>query len=135
MIRVLTIDGDRGRAQTLAMECLERGVAVRIAETLCEGVRYLLDAPVSLVLAEAAMLRIAGPDRARLFDVVAPGVPVVLTVDAGTRMEDLVDLELQGFQVVSRPFALDDLIAKIELPVTTAPSLRDARARVEAGCR
>jgi DNA-binding response OmpR family regulator len=135
MIRVLTIDGDRGRAQTLAMECLERGVAVRIAETLCEGVRYLLDAPVSLVLAEAAMLRIAGPERARLFDVVAPGVPVVLTVDAGTRMEDLVDLELQGFQVVSRPFALDDLIAKIELPVTTAPALRDARARVEAGCR
>ena len=134
MIRVLTIDGNRSRAQALAMECLEHGVAVRIAETLCEGVRYLLDAPVSLVLAEAGMLRMAGPDRARLFELVAPGVPVVLTVDAGARMEDLVDLELQGFHVVSRPFALNDLLTKVELPVKNAPVDKDVRAAVETVC-
>jgi DNA-binding response OmpR family regulator len=134
MIRVLTIDGNRSRAQALAMECLEHGVAVRMAETLCEGVRYLVDAPVSMVLAEAGMLRMAGPDRARLFERVAPGVPVVLTVDAGARVEDLVDLELQGFHVVSRPFALRDLLAKAELPSKAAPVSRDARAQVEAVC-
>ena len=134
MIRVLTIDGDRSRAQALAMECLEQGVAVRMAETLCEGVRYLLDAPVSLVLAEAGMLRIAGPDRARLFELVAPGVPVVLTADAGTRVEELVDLELQGFHVMSRPFALRDLLAKVEVALKFAPVARDARAHVEAVC-
>ena len=134
MIRVLTIDGNRGRAQALAMECLEHGVAVRMAETLCEGVRYLLDAPVSMVLAEAGMLSMAGPDRARLFELVAPGVPVVLTVEAGARVEDLVDLELQGFRVVSRPFALRDLLAKLELPIKAAPVGKDARAQVEAVC-
>jgi len=134
MIRVLTIDGNRARAQALAMECLEHGVPVRIAETLCEGVRYLLDAPVSLVLAEAGMLRMAGPDHARVFDAVAPGVPVILTVDADARVEDLVDLELQGFHVASRPFALRDLLAKVELPTEAAPSRRDARAQVEAVC-
>ncbi|HUM18273.1 MAG TPA: hypothetical protein VL086_21455 [Candidatus Nitrosotalea sp.] len=134
MIRVLTIDGNRSRAQALAMECLEHGVAVRMAETLCEGVRYLLDAPVSLVLAEAGMLRMAGADQARLFDSVAPGVPVVLAVDAGARVEDLVDLELQGFHSVSRPFALRDLLAKVEAPVKLAPARRDARARVETVC-
>ena len=134
MIRVLTIDGNRSRAQALAMECLDHGVAVRMAETLCEGVRYLLDAPVSLVLAEAGMLRMAGPDRARLFELVAPGVPVVLAVDVGGRMEDLVDLELEGFHVVSRPFALPDLLAKVELPSKAAPVGKDARAQVEAVC-
>jgi hypothetical protein len=97
-------------------------------------VRYLLDAPVSLVLAEAGMLRMAGPDRARLFELVAPGVPVVLAVDAGARVEDLVDLELQGFHVVSRPFALNDLLAKIEMPIKTAPVGKDARAQVETVC-
>jgi DNA-binding response OmpR family regulator len=134
MIRVLAIDGNRSRAQGLAMECLEHGVAVRIAETLCEGVRYLLDTPVSLVLAEAGMLRMAGPDRARLFELVAPGVPVVLTVDAGARMEDLVDLELQGFHVVSRPFALNDLLTKVEMPVKNVPVDKDVRAQVETVC-
>jgi DNA-binding response OmpR family regulator len=135
MIRLLTIDGDRKRAQALALECLEQGVAVRMAETLCEGVRYLLDAPVSLVLAEASMLRLAKGDQARLFEAVAPGVPVILTVDAGATVEDLVDLELQGFRVMSRPFALRDLLAKVEVPAKVVRARRDARARVETACR
>jgi DNA-binding response OmpR family regulator len=135
MIRLLTIDGERNRAQALAMECLEQGVAVRIAETLCEGVRYLLDAPVSLVLAEAGILRMATGDQARLFEAVAPGVPVILTVDAGAKVEDLVKFELQGFRVVTRPFALSDLLAKVELPAKAAPARSDSRARVDAVCR
>ena len=135
MIRVLTIDGNRSRAQALATECLEQGVAVRIAETLCEGVRCLLDTPVSLVLAEAGLMRMAGADQVRLFDAVAPGVPVLVTVDAGAPVEDLVDLELHGFHAVSRPFALRDVLAKVELPAKAVPSRGGARARVEALCR
>lgn len=135
MIRVLTIDGNRSRAQALATECLEQGVAVRIAETLCEGVRCLLDTPVSLVLAEAGLMRMAGADQVRLFDAVAPGVQVIVTVDAGARVEDLVDLELHGFHAVSRPFALRDVLAKVEPPAKAVPSRGGARARVEALCR
>ena len=135
MIRLLTIDGDRNRAQALAMECLEQGVAVRLAETLCEGVRYLLDAPVSLVLAEARMLRMAGADQARLFEAVAPGVPVILAVDAGAKVEDRVDLELQGFRVTTRPFTLGDLLAKIERPAKGTSARRHARERVDTVCR
>jgi DNA-binding response OmpR family regulator len=134
MLRLLTIDGDRKRAQALALECLEQGVAVRMAETLCEGVRYLLDAPVSLVLAEAGMLRMAKGEQARLFESVAPGVPVILAVDAGAKVEDLVDLELRGFRVMSRPFALRDLLAKVEVPAKAVLARRDARARVETVC-
>lgn len=135
MIRVLSIDGDRNRAQALAMECMDQGIAVRMAETICEGVRYLLDAPVSLVLAEAGLLRLAKGEQARLFEAVAPGVPVILTVDAGAKVEDLVDLELQGFRVMSRPFALRDLLAKVERPTKVGRVPRDARARVETACR
>jgi DNA-binding response OmpR family regulator len=134
MIRLLMIDANRDRAQALAMECLEQGVAVRMADTLCEGVRCLVDTPVSLVLAEVGTLRMGGPEQSRLFDAVAPGVPIILTVDAGTRVEDLVDLELKGFHVVSRPFALRDLLAKIEPSVKVAPAQRDARARAGAAC-
>jgi DNA-binding response OmpR family regulator len=134
MIRLLTIDGDRRRAQALAMECLEQGVAVRMAETVCEGVRYLLDAPVSVVLADAGLLRLAKGDQARLFEAVAPGVPVILAVGAGERVEDLVDLELQGFRLVTRPFALRDLLAKVELPGKVGPARRNARAQITAVC-
>ncbi len=134
MIRMLTIDDNRNRAQQLAMECLEHGVAVRMAESLCEGVRYLLDAPASLVLVDAGVLRMAGPDHLRLFDAVAPGVPVVLAVDAGARVEDRVAFELKGFHVVSRPFALPDLLVKIERGSKIAPARSGARAQVESVC-
>ena len=134
MIRMLTIDENRSRSQELVMECLEHGVAVRMAESVCEGVRSLLDAPASLVLVAAGVLRMAGPDQARLFDAVAPGVPVVLAVDAGARVEDRVAFELKGFHVVSRPFALPDLLAKVERPAKLAPSRSGARAQVEAVC-
>jgi DNA-binding response OmpR family regulator len=98
-------------------------------------VRHLLDAPVSLVLAEAGLLRLASGEQARLFEAVAPGVPVILTVDAGARVEDLVKLELQGFRVMTRPFALGDLLAKIEIPARAAAARRDARAHVDTVCR
>ena len=47
MNRILVIDRDRTLGASLAMTCLERGVAIRMAETFCEGVRYMLEAPVS----------------------------------------------------------------------------------------
>jgi DNA-binding response OmpR family regulator len=87
-----------------------------------------------LVLVDAGVLRLAGPDQARLFDAVAPGVPVVLAVDAGARVEERVAFELKGFHVVSRPFALPDLLAKVERPTKVAPARDGARAQVEALC-
>ena len=78
MTRVLMIDGDRALAQSVAMACIEGGVAIRLAETLCEGVRCMLESPVSVVLVDSGVLRLSGSDQARLFDTVAPGVPVAV---------------------------------------------------------
>ena len=40
MNRILLIDRDRTLGASLGMACLERGIAIRMAETFCEGVRY-----------------------------------------------------------------------------------------------
>src|SRR5574341_1549619 len=103
MTRVLMIDRDRALVQSMAMACLENGVAVRMAETLCEGVRSLLEEPVSVVVVDSALMRLSGSDHARLFDAVAPGVPVIALVGARARVDEVVKLELQGFRVVAKP--------------------------------
>ena len=134
MTRVLMIDGDRALAQSVAMACMEDGVAIRLAETLCEGVRCMLESPVSVVLVDSGVLRLPGSDLARLFDAVAPGVPVVALVKPGVRLEESAKLELQGFRVVSKPFDVRDVLAKVE-PGPRAPVSRpDAAARIEAVC-
>lgn len=134
MNRILLIDRDRTLGASLTMTCLERGVAIRMAETFCEGVRYLMEAPVSAVLVDAGTLRLAGADHGRLFETVAPGVPVVVTVPAGTRVEEYVPFELQGFRVLAKPFAPEDVLDKIDWAAEPKAARRDAAAQVREVC-
>jgi len=134
MNRILLIDRDRTLGATLAMTCLERGMAIRMAETFCEGVRYMMEAPVSAVLVDAGALRLAGADRGRLFETVAPGVPVVVTVPAGTRVEEHVQFELQGFRVLAKPFAPEDVLDKIDWVAERKAARGDAAAQVREVC-
>jgi DNA-binding response OmpR family regulator len=134
MTRVLLIDGDRAFAQSVAMACFENGVAVRLAETLCEGVRYMLDGPVSVVLIDAGLLRLSGPEQVRLFDATAPGVPVVVLVREGAGLDETVKLQMQGFHVMTKPLDLRDILAKVEAPARSLPARSGAAARVSAVC-
>lgn len=109
---LLIIDQDRTAMQTLGLACLERGVGVAMAETLCEGVRVLLSRPASLVVVDVALLRLTPPEIATLFERVAPGVPVIVVVHPDTALETRVGFELLGFQILTRPVVVEDLIEK-----------------------
>lgn len=134
MNRILLIDRDRTLGASLGMACLERGIAIRMAETFCEGVRYLMDAPVTAVLLDGAALRTAGAERGRIFELAAPGVPVVVVVDRGTPVEEQVKFELQGFRVLVKPFAPEEVLDKIEWAEKAPVSRADAAAQVRAIC-
>ena len=136
MTRVLMIDENRTLTESVGMRCFEQGIAVRMADTFCEGVRHLLETPVSLILLSSAAVHLPGAELARLFDTVAPGVPVVVRVEAGQGMDEQVRFEVHGFLAVREPFDVLDLVAKAERParvVATRPAA--AAAAVEAACR
>ncbi len=116
MDRVLVIDQDRAAMQQLGLACLEKGVGVAMAETLCEGVRTLLSTPVSLIVVDAAQLRLTAREHATLFERVAPGVDVVAVVPADASLDARVAYELAGFRVLSRPAAVEDLLDKAAAP-------------------
>ena len=110
MIRILLIGQDRATTERLGLHCLERGVGVAVAENVCEGVRVLATTPVSLIVADLGRLRLGFRDQATLFDRVAPGVRVAVTIPPEAPLETRVALELAGFQVVSSPPAADELL-------------------------
>jgi len=110
MIRILLIGQDHATAQRLGLQCLERGVAVVIAENVCEGVRALATTPVSLIVADIGRFRLGVSEQAALFDRVAPGVPVSVTVPSNVPLETRVALELAGFHVAPSPAVPDDLL-------------------------
>jgi DNA-binding response OmpR family regulator len=135
MTRVLMIDENRTLTEAVGMRCFEQGIAVRMADTFCEGVRHLLETPVSLIILSSALVHLPGAELARLFDTVAPGVPVVVRVEAGQGMDEQVRFELHGFRAVREPFDVVDLVAKAERPArVVAPRPAAAAAALEAVC-
>jgi len=109
---LLVIDQDRAAMQTLGLACLDRGIGAAMAETLCEGVRVLLSRTASLIVADAALLHLSPSEHATLFERVAPGVPVIVLANPDTPLETRVAFELQGFQVLTRPLTVEDLVEK-----------------------
>jgi DNA-binding NtrC family response regulator len=112
MNRVLMIDQDRATREELGLACLGRNVAVAFAENVCEGVRTLLTLPVSLIVVDAASMRMTMREHVVLFDRVAPGIPVVVTVPAETPLELRVRFEIAGFRVLTQPVTVEDLLDK-----------------------
>jgi DNA-binding response OmpR family regulator len=135
MTRILIIDENRALTESVGRQCLEQGIAIRMAGTFCEGVRQVLELPVSLVIISSSLVQLSGAELASLFDTIAPGVPVVVRVEAGQEMDEQVRFELHGFRVVREPFDVLDLVVKGERParlVTPNPTV--AAAAVEAAC-
>jgi DNA-binding response OmpR family regulator len=131
----MMIDGNRKLTESVSRQCLEGRIAIRMTDTFCEGVRLLLEIPASLVLLQADLVRLPGTELARLFDTVAPGVPVVVRLETGQGMDMQVKFELHGFRVVREPIDVVDLLAKTSLSARVArPSPSDAAAAVEAAC-
>jgi DNA-binding response OmpR family regulator len=116
MNRVLVIDQDPAAMQRLGLACLERGVGVRMADNVCEGVRVLVDEDVSLIVVDASLLRLTPWEHAAVFERVAPGVPVSVAVGGDMSLESRAGFELAGFRVVPRPVGVEDVADKLLAP-------------------
>jgi DNA-binding response OmpR family regulator len=114
-MKFLVIDQDRGATERLGLACLDRGVGAMFADNVCDGVRTLLREVVTLVVVDAALLRLTARESATLFDRVAPGVPVVVVARPDAPLETRVAFELAGFRVMTRPVAAEDLLEKLAL--------------------
>ena len=83
-----------------------------MADNVCEGVRALLSEVVSLIVVDAALIRLTAREQARLFERVAPDVPVVVVVRTDASVDARVGFELAGFTVMTRPVTPEDLLEK-----------------------
>jgi len=109
---VLVIDRDQTAARSLGLARLERDVEVAAVDTLSEGVRVLLSRHVSLIVVDVKLLHQSPAEHATLFERVAPGVPVVVVVRPGTPQAIRARFEGRGFDVLTRPLVVEDLVEK-----------------------
>jgi DNA-binding response OmpR family regulator len=112
MKRVLLIDQDAALMQRIGLHCLERGVGAIMADNLCEGVRAVLGAHVSLIVVDAGLLRLTPREHATLFERVAPNVPVIVVFRPEVALETRVAYEILGFKALTRPLTAEDILDK-----------------------
>ncbi len=136
MTRVLMIDGNRSLTESVGLKCAEQGMAVRMTGAICDGLRLLLETPVSLIIVSSDLVTMPAGELANLLDAVAPDVPVVIRLTPDRTMDEQVTFELHGFRVVREPFDVQDLVVKGERPARRAASTETAaRVAVKAACR
>ena len=126
MDRIVVIDADRAHGQAILLACARDGVAVRLAETVGEGVRHLMDAPASAVLVDAGVIRLPVAEQARLFQSVAPGLAMV-ALGRGMGSEERLRFEVEGFQVLDKSVDVREMLAKIEPRAVGGRRARGAR--------
>ena len=83
-----------------------------MADNLCEGVRALLQTSVSLIVVDAALLRLTPREHLTLFERVAPEVPVIVVFRADVPLETRVAYEVLGFKTLTRPLIAEDVLEK-----------------------
>jgi hypothetical protein len=83
---------------------------------------------------DARLIRLSPAAQADVFEMVAPGVPVVVVLKPNSPIEEHVRFELAGFRVLSRPVDPGDLLAKLEVAEPPAPARRGAAERVRTLC-
>ena len=74
------------------------------------------------------------PDSVAVPSVVEVVVSVKVTVPAGTRVEEHVQFELQGFRVLAKPFAPEDVLDKIDWAAEPEAARRNAAAQLREVC-
>ena len=115
MSRFVMIDRDRTMMQEVGLACFERGIGVVLAENVCEAVRALSTTSVSLIVADAALLRLTPAEHAAMFARVAPSANVVVVVNPDTPLEGRVAYEAVGFRALTRPVTAQDLLKEVAL--------------------
>jgi len=107
----------------LGLACLSHDVGVALAENLCEGVRTLLSPVVSLIVIDAAALRLTMREHVTLFDGSPPG-PVVVAWRPRRRWRAASRWSWPGFRVLTNPVAIEELLEKA-LPWPPRPGTRE----------
>jgi DNA-binding response OmpR family regulator len=117
MARVLVAEDDEDILILLEMVLDEAGFAVATATSVAAGLRVLEAGDVDCVLTDLGLLGQSGLVLAEA--AVAAGLPVVVATGSLPQSEEL---ESAGWQLLRKPFRLQDLVAAVRAALAARPA-------------
>lgn len=113
--RILLVQGDGVRANTLSTVLKTNGYDVGVAWDSEDAIAYLQKRPVELVFIESKMLLTDGVEIYERINEIRPEVEIVVMRDSLSTDDSLKDIEGRSlWGPLRRPFTIDKLLAIIE---------------------
>jgi len=131
-VRILIVEDEAGIARFLERALESEGFATRVATDGDEGERLALTGDFDLVLLDVMLPRRNGQDVLAEIRRRRPQVPVIMLTALGEKEDVIAGLDLGADDYVTKPFDLDELLARIRAQLRR-PGQRDPTRLEVAG--
>jgi DNA-binding response OmpR family regulator len=112
-VRVLVVEDERPIAEFVEKGLREEGYAVNCAHDGEEGLLKALSGDYSLILLDVLLPKLSGLEVLRRIRAEDPGLPVIMLTALGETEDKVEGLDLGANDYLAKPFAFDELLARI----------------------
>ena len=100
--------------------CEYEGYEVSVARDGEEGLRRALEERPELILLDVMLPKLSGLDVCRQLRINGSGVPIIMLTARGQEIDKVVGLELGADDYVTKPFSINELLARIRAQLRRA---------------
>ncbi|MEW6211734.1 MAG: response regulator transcription factor [Acidobacteriota bacterium] len=130
--RILIVDDEPQITRVLRMSLSTRGYDVRSAADAESALETFHDWPPDLVITDLSMPGMSGIDLCRRLRDVSQ-IPIIVLSVKGEERTKVDALDAGADDYVTKPFGMDELLARIRATLRRAPLVRDGEAVLEEG--
>ncbi|WP_044478100.1 response regulator transcription factor [Paenibacillus antibioticophila] len=128
---ILVVEDERKIARLLQIELESEGYAVSLAPDGVEGWAAYKAGGIALVLLDVMLPGISGIDLLQRIRAVDAETPVIMLTAKGSVTDKVTGLDLGANDYVTKPFDMEELLARIRVLLRKAPSTNGTRAAGE----
>jgi two-component system KDP operon response regulator KdpE len=130
--RILVVDDEPAIRRTLQTNLAARGYEVTAVETGEEGLRRIEESPPDLVLLDLMLPGMSGLDVCRAIRAES-SVPILVLSARGEERAKVRALDLGADDYVTKPFGMDELLARTRALLRRTPGTTVEGGRLQAG--
>lgn len=130
---ILVVEDERKIARLLQIELESEGYAVSLAPDGVEGWAAYKAGGIALVLLDVMLPGISGIDLLQRIRAVDAETPIIMLTAKGSVTDKVTGLDLGANDYVTKPFDMEELLARIRVLLRKAPSTNGGQAAGELG--
>ncbi|MFC5452475.1 response regulator transcription factor [Paenibacillus aestuarii] len=125
MTRILVVEDEEKIARLLQLELVHAGYSIELAHDGLEGLHKAIKNKFDLILLDILLPRLGGFDLIKSIREVDTSTPIIFVTACEATTDIVNGLDLGGQDYVTKPFQMDELLARIRANLRARPLLQE----------